>query len=68
MRPALVLAAMLCAGGCATTTDKEPTTAVGAARNVDEARMQQVENVAAQRGVRIQWVNPPRKPEQPSGS
>ncbi|HZS70155.1 MAG TPA: hypothetical protein VFA72_23855 [Burkholderiales bacterium] len=68
MRLAFVLAATLIAGGCASTTENADNTPVSAGmRDVDQAKMQQVEDVAARRGVRIQWVNPPRKPEQPAG-
>lgn len=64
MRLAFVLAVMLVAGGCA-SSDK-PLTAVGI-RDVDEAKMQQVEDAAARRGVRIYWVNPPLRAEPAKG-
>jgi hypothetical protein len=31
-------------------------------RDVDEAKMSQVEENASRTGVRVFWVNPPRKP------
>jgi len=34
----------------------------------DQARMSAVERTAADRGVKIYWVNPPRKDEAKSGS
>jgi hypothetical protein len=67
MRLALVLAITLVGSGCASAdkADKAPVSA--GMQDADQAKMQQVEDVAARRGVRIQWVNPPRKPEQPAG-
>lgn len=58
MRLAFALAITLVAGGCA-SADK-PLTTVGI-RDVDETKMQQVEDAAARRGVRVYWVNPPLK-------
>ncbi len=64
MRLALALAITVVAGGCA-SSDK-PLTTVGS-RDVDEAKMQQVEDAAARRGVRVYWVNPPLKTEPAKG-
>ena len=62
MRLALFLAVMIGAGGgCAAVDNADQGPASPGMRDVDEAKMQQVEDVAAQRGVRVQWVNPPRK-------
>ena len=64
MRLALVLAMTLVASACA-SPDK-PLTTVGI-RDVDEAKMQQVEDAAARRGVRVYWINPPLKAEPAKG-
>jgi hypothetical protein len=68
MRLAFALAVIVFAGGCASMDKSDKPSTIPGMRDVDEAKMQQVEDVAARRGVRIQWVNPPRKPEQPAGS
>jgi len=58
MKLAFLLTVTLVAGGCASA--KQPQSAP-AARDVDEAWMQRVDDEAARRGVRVHWVNPPRK-------
>jgi len=63
MRPGLVLAIAFVANACASAD--QPQAGAGM-RDVDEAKMQQVEDAAARRGVRIQWLNPPRKQSAPS--
>jgi len=65
MRLAFVLTLVFVASGCASAHKAAPTTAE--MRDVDEAKMRQVEDVAARRGVRVQWVNPPRKQAPASG-
>jgi uncharacterized lipoprotein YmbA len=60
MRLAFVLTVTLLAGACASAD--QPQTTVGL-RDVDEAKMQAVEEAAEHRGVRVYWMNPPRKPE-----
>jgi hypothetical protein len=59
MRLAFVLTLVLVGSGCASADKPAPTSAE--MRDVDQAKMQQVEDAAARRGVRIQWLNPPRK-------
>lgn len=54
MRRSLLLALLLLAGGCATPAATDQS---------DAARMSLVERTAAERGVRVYWVNPPRKAE-----
>jgi hypothetical protein len=66
MRLALVLAVTLVAGACA-SADKQATPVAAGMRDVDEAKMQQVEDEAARRGVRVYWINPPRKPAAQAG-
>ena len=56
MRLSLLLAIALLAGGC-TRTPPGPSY-----NDTDEAAMARVEEAAARNGVRIHWVNPPRKP------
>ena len=63
MRLAFVLAVTVVASACA-SADKPQTTA--GARNVDEAKMQAVEEAAEHRGVRVYWMNPPEKPTAPT--
>ena len=64
MRLALVLPMMLLVGGCATG---EKGQAPAGIRDVDEAKMQAVEEAAARNGIRVYWVNPPRKPASQTG-
>jgi hypothetical protein len=52
MTRSLVLALSLLAGGCATP---------GATGQSDTEKMSLVERTAAERGVKIYWVNPPNK-------
>ena len=65
MRLVFLLTVMVVASGCASAHKAAPTTAE--MRDVDEAKMRQVEDAAARRGVRVQWVNPPRKQAPASG-
>jgi len=64
MRLGFLLTVMVVASGCA-SADHVPTTAE--MRSVDEAKMQQIEEAAARRGVRVYWVNPPQKPTSAAG-
>jgi uncharacterized protein YceK len=59
MRLAFVLTLLFVASGCASADKAAPATAE--MRDVDEAKMQQIEDQAARRGVRVYWINPPRK-------
>jgi len=58
MRRSLLLALSLLAGGCATPSGPDPT-------DVDKAQMSLVDRTASERGVKVYWVNPPRKTESP---
>lgn len=60
MRLAFALAVTLLAGACASANP--PLTTVGL-RDVDQAKMDAVEEAAAHRGVRVYWINPPLRPE-----
>jgi uncharacterized lipoprotein YmbA len=60
MRLAFALTLTVLAGGCAST--EPPLTTVGL-RDVDQPKMDAVEEAAARRGVRVYWMNPPLKPE-----
>jgi ABC-type phosphonate transport system ATPase subunit len=57
MRLALVIAAAVLAAACSS-----PSQPMVDYRDVDEAKMSQVEENAQRTGVRVFWVNPPRKP------
>jgi hypothetical protein len=59
MRLSLVLAIALLGCGC-TRTPPGPNYS-----DVDEAKMSQVEDSAARNGVRVYWINPPRKSTAP---
>ena len=59
----LALALTLAVGGCATADVED----IGAADR-DKAQMSQVERAAGERGVRVYWVNPPRKAEASPGN
>ena len=61
MRLSLLLAIALLGGGC-TKTPPGPNYS-----DVDEAKMSVIEESAARAGVRVYWVNPPRKPAAASG-
>lgn len=50
--------------GCASP----PNSASGEAFAVDERKMGAIEHQATQLGLRVMWVNPPRKPAPASGS
>jgi hypothetical protein len=63
MRTAIFVSIALIAG-CAT----QPDTASGDAFAVDERKMGAIEHQATQLGLRVMWVNPPRKPAPASGS
>ena len=56
MSRSLLLALSLLAGGCA---------APGTADQNDGDKMSLVERTAAERGVKVYWVNPPRKAQAP---
>jgi hypothetical protein len=60
MRLAIVLTVTVLAGACAST--EPPLTTVGL-RDVDQAKMDAVEEAAARNGVRVFWINPPLRPE-----
>ena len=59
MRITFVLTLTLVAGACASADQSD--SAVGM-QGVDEAKIQAVEEAAEHRGVRVYWMNPPRKP------
>jgi ABC-type sugar transport system substrate-binding protein len=59
MRLALLVAITLLASACASAD--QPSAPVGVT-GVDEAQMQAVEQAAERNGVRVYWMNPPRKP------
>ncbi len=67
MRLALLLAITLTANACASADKADKPPVAPGIRDVDQAKVQQVEDAAAQRGVRVQWVNPPRKQPPPEG-
>ena len=56
MRLTVAVVIMLAACGCS-RTPPGPTYS-----DTDEAAMARVEDAAARNGVRVHWVNPPRKP------
>ena len=56
MSRSLVLAFALLAGGCAAPGGVEQS-------DLDKAQMSLVERAAADRGVKVYWMNPPRKAE-----
>ena len=62
--PLLLAIAALGFCGCASTPKSEPATSYD---DVDHARMAIIEEQAARSGVRVFWMNPPRKPSSPSG-
>jgi hypothetical protein len=62
MRLAMLLALALLLGGGCTRTPPGPNYS-----DVDEARMSQIEEGAARNGVRVYWINPPRKSETKDG-
>jgi len=65
MRPLLLLAiAALGLCGCASAPKAELAVSDD---GVDRARMTIIEEQAARSGVRVFWMNPPRKPSTPSG-
>jgi hypothetical protein len=59
MKLAFLVALTLVASACA-TADQPPAPA--GMRGLDEAKMQAVEEAAERNGVRVYWMNPPRKP------
>jgi thiamine biosynthesis lipoprotein ApbE len=59
MRLAFLVAITLVASACASAD--QSATPVGVT-GVDEAKMQAVEQAAERNGVRVYWMNPPRKP------
>jgi hypothetical protein len=63
MRTAIFVS-MTVMAGCASP----PTTASGEAFAVDERKMGAIEHQATQLGLRVMWVNPPRKPAPAPGS
>ena len=63
MRPAIYVALALIAG-CAS----QANTASSDAFAVDERKMGAIEHQATQLGLRVMWVNPPRKPAAALGS
>ena len=62
MRPPIYVAMALITG-CAS----QASTAPGDAFAVDERKMGAIEHQATQLGLRVMWVNPPRKPAAASG-
>jgi len=62
--PLLLAIAALGFCGCASTPKSELTVNDD---GVDRARMTIIEEQAARSGVRVFWMNPPRKPSTPSG-
>jgi len=63
--PLLLAIAALGLCGCASAPKSELAT--GYDDGVDRARMAIIEERAARSGVRVFWMNPPRKPSTPSG-
>ena len=61
MRLTLALAIALLGCSC-TRTPPGPNFS-----DVDEAKMSVIEDNAARNGVRVYWINPPRKPAAPGG-
>ena len=58
MRRSLVLGLALLVGGCAAPNGASQS-------DVDQAQMSLVDRTASDRGVKVYWVNPPRKTEGP---
>ncbi len=58
----MVTAGLLAISGCATTTDRNEQQRQGTS-SVDHTYVRQVERQARRSGVRVQWVNPPRRAE-----
>ena len=63
--PLLLAIAALGFAGCASAPKSELATSYD--DGVDRARMTIIEERAARSGVRVFWMNPPRKPSTPSG-
>ncbi len=63
--PPLLAIAALGFAGCASAPKSELATSYD--DGVDRARMTIIEERAARSGVRVFWMNPPRKPSTPSG-
>jgi type IV pilus biogenesis protein CpaD/CtpE len=63
--PLLLAIAALGFAGCASAPKSELATTDD--NGVDRARMAVIEQQALRSGVRVFWVNPPRKPSTPSG-
>lgn len=63
--PLLLAIAALGFAGCASAPRSELATADD--DGVDYARMTAIEQQALRSGVRVFWMNPPRKPSTPSG-
>ncbi len=57
MKRSLLLALLPLAVACASTPG-EPRV-----NDVDQARMSVIDRTAADRGVKVYWINPPRKPQ-----
>lgn len=64
MRIAFALPLMLFLCACASGGKGQ---APAGMRDVDEAKMQAVEEAAARNGIRVYWVNPPRKAASQTG-
>ena len=62
--PPLLAIAALGFAGCASAPKSELATTDD---GVDHARMVVIEQQALRSGVRVFWMNPPRKPSTPSG-
>ena len=56
MRSTLAIMIALAAGGCSSTPQGSTYT------DTDEGAMARVEEAASHNGIRVHWVNPPRKP------
>ena len=61
MSRSLALAFALLAGGCAAQSGVEQS-------DVDKAQMSLIERTALDRGVKVYWVNPPRKAQSPEAT
>ncbi len=59
----LALGLVLLGSACAT-----PATPPRPGDDTDQAQVSSVERTARERGVRVYWVNPPRKPESPEAT